>query len=488
MVPGPSTTRRPRPLWSGLGRVLALILLVLTAILPAGSADEKRIAVYSATGHYSLPVADRGGREYVGLLEVLEPQGTVSSRTDGLHWKVRYNNAEAEFTANQNRAKVQGRDFDLTGNFLLESGRGLVPTSTLGTLLPRILGGAVTLNESSRRLFIGNVATHFTAQLSHTTPPRLVMNFSAPVNPTIATEPGKLRMSFTREPVVAPGSPTLTFGDKSIPSATYSENNGTAEITVAGGVALMASFSNDGRTITVAPAPQQVVSPQPAQVPSAPTASAAVPPGTAPPSVPAPSSSSRRFYAVLDASHGGDDRGVALSNQLAEKDVTLAIARRLRQELESRGIATLVLRDSDANLTQDQRAALANTARPVVYISVHAASNGKGVRLYTSLLPAAEENNGPFVAWNTAQAQYLTISHAAAQGVASQLQKQQIQVRTLAAPLRPLNNITAAAIAVEVAPPGSDVMDLNLVAYQQNVASAVANGIAAVRAQLGEPR
>jgi N-acetylmuramoyl-L-alanine amidase len=469
-------------------RVAAFALLLANFILPAGSADEKRIAIYSAAAHYSLPVADRGGREYVGLLEVLEPLGTVASRTDGLHWKLRFNNAEAEFTANQNRAKVQGRDFDLTGNFLLEGGRGLVPTNSLGTLLPRILGGQVTLNESSRRVFIGNVATHFTAQLSHTTPPRLIMNFSAPVNPTIATEPGKLRMTFTREPVVAPGSPTLTFGDKTIPSAAYSENNGTAELTVNGGVALMASFSNDGRTITIAPAPQQVAAPQPAQAPPAPTASAAVPPGTAPAFPPQPSPSLGRFYAVLDASHGGDDRGVALANQLAEKDVTLAIARRLRQELESRGIATLVLRDSDANLTFDQRAVLTNTARPVVYISVHAASNGKGVRLYTALLPAAEENNGPFVAWNTAQTQYLPVSQAAAQGVASQLQKQQIQVRTLAAPLRPLNNITAAAIAVEVAPPGNDVMDLNLVAYQQNVASAVANGIAAVRAQLGEPR
>jgi len=470
-------------------RLAALALLLANSIPPAGSADEKRIAIYSASANYSLPVTDRNGREYIGLLEVIEPLGTVSSRTDGVHWKLRFNNAEAEFTANQNRAKVQGRDFDLTGNFLLESGRGLVPTNALVALLPRILGGPVTLNESSRRLFIGNVATHFTAQLSHTTPPRLIMNFSAPVNPTIATEPGKLRMSFTREPLVAPGSPTLTFGDKSIPSATYSESNGSAEITVNGGVALMASFSNDGRTITVAPAPQQAVAPQqPAQVPSAPPVSAAVPPGTSPSSVPVLSTSTRRFYAVLDASHGGDDRGVALSNQLAEKDVTLALVRRLRQELEARGISTQVLRDSDATLTQDQRASLANTAGPVVYISVHAASNGKGVRLYTALLPAPEENNGPFVAWNTAQAQYLAVSRAAAQGVATQLQKQQIQVRTLAAPLRPLNNITAAAIAVEVAPPGSDVMDLNLVAYQQNVASAIANGITAVRAQLGEPR
>ncbi|MGC2197356.1 MAG: hypothetical protein WA628_21965, partial [Terriglobales bacterium] len=58
-------------------------------------------------------------------------------------------------------------------------------------------------------------------------------------------------------------------------------------------------------------------------------------------------------------------------------------------------------------------------------------------------------------------------------------------VRTLAAPMRPLNNVIAAAIAVEVAPPGTDVMDLNLPAYQQNVVSAVATGIAAVRDKLG---
>ena len=74
------------------------------------------------------------------------------------------------------------------------------------------------------------------------------------------------------------------------------------------------------------------------------------------------------------------------------------------------------------------------------------------------------------------------------QGVASELARRQIQVRTLAAPVRPLNNLIAAAIAVEVAPPGTDVMDLNLPAYQQNVMSAVANGVAAVRDRLGAPR
>ena len=408
----------------------------------------------------------------------------MSARVEGAHWKLRYNDGESDFTANKNRARVRGHDMDFPGNFLLENNRGLVPLVSLGTLLPRILNTPVSFNPVSRRLFVGNVATHFTAQLSKTTPPRLVMNFTAPVNPTIATEPGRLRMSFTREPLVAPGTPTLTFDDKSIPSATYVENNGVAEVTVNGNAPLMASFSNDGRTITVAPVPQQPAAPAQTPGASAKRACRLRSPGNAPKAVPA---SATHYYAVIDPSHGGDDRGVALSDSLAEKDVTLALARRLRQEFESRGIPTLVLRDSDVNVPLDERAAQTNTAHPTIYVSLHAASDGKGVRLYTALLPSGAENNGPFVAWDTAQTRSLPISKAAAQNVAAEFQRRQLPVRTLQAPLRPLNNLTTAAIAVEVAPGSGDVADLTQPAYQQNVASSIATAIAAMHNQLGGP-
>ncbi len=491
MVSSSSFLPRRRPAGSAGPRyftAFAFSVVMLLAAFPAGSAGEKRIAIYAPAMTFSVPVVDRDGREYVGLFEILEPIGTATSRSDGLHWRVRYDNAESEFTSGKSRAKVRGHDLDLPGNFLLEGGRGLVPVSSLGTLLPRILGSNLAFNETARRLFIGNVGTHFTAQLSHTTPPRLVMNFSSPVNPTISTEPGKLRMVFNRDPVVAPGSPTLTFGDKTIPSATYAENNGSAEIVVNGGVSLMASFSNDGRTITVAPAPQPIVAqPIPPPAPGAPPVPASVSSGGGTPA-PVAAAPIQRFYAVIDASHGGDDRGALLSAQLMEKDVSLALARRLRQELESRGISTLVLRDPDVNLSPDQRAVLANTVRPAIYICLHAASDGRGVRLYTALLPAGAENNGPFVAWDTAQSRFLAVSQTVVQGVAVEFQKKQIQVRMLAAPLRPLNNVTAAAIAVEVAPPGNDVMDLTLPAYQQNVVSAVAAGILAVHDRLGTPQ
>jgi len=475
--------------WRRPFAAISLTLVMALVSAPwAGSAGEKRLAIYAPVTSYSVTVVDRNGYEYVGLSEILEPLGPTTSRTDGLHWKVRYNNGDSEFSAGKNRARVRGHDVDLPANFLLESGRGLVPVSSLSALLPRILGNGINFNESTRRLFVGNVTTtHFTAQLSHTTPARLVMNFSSRVNPTIGTEPGKLRMTFSREPIVAPGSPTLTFGDKIIPSANYSENNGTAEIVVNSGAALMASFSNDGRTITVAPAPQATSAPTPTAVMQPATATSSPSAAPSSPSI-VPSPAIQHVYAVVDASHGGDDRGALLAAQLMEKDVCLALARRLKQELESLHIPTLVLRDPDANLTLDQRAVEANSARAAIYIGLHAASDGRGVRLYTSLLPSGGENNGPFVAWDTAQSRYLPLSQSVAQGIASELQKKQIQVRTLAAPLRPLNNLITAAIAVEVAPPGSDVLDLNLPVYQQNIVSAVAAGVMAARDRLGAPQ
>ncbi len=188
----------------------------------------------------------------------------------------------------------------------------------------------------------------------------------------------------------------------------------------------------------------------------------------------------------MDASHGGSDRGEALSTTLAEKDVTVAFARRLRQELENRGMSTLVLRDSEANLSLDERAFFANTTHAAVYISLHAASNGHGVRVYTALLPyGGEEDRGPFRSWTTAQQSSLPLSQATAASVVEELRKQRVSVRTLTAPLRPLNNIVTAAIAVEVAPPASDLSQLTSPDYQQLIAGAVANGIAAIRAQLG---
>lgn len=474
-----SIRRERRTAVTGLP-VVGMLLLALALV--SAAPPEKHLAVFSTAANYSVPVVERQGQKYVGLLELLDPLGTVSAKADGSRWRIHYNTILGEFFPGQNHGRVQGRDADLTGKFLLENGRGLVPLSALNSLLPRFLGGPATLHVESDRLFIGGVGTHFTASVAADDASRLVLHFTAPVNPTIATEPGKVRMTFSRDPLAAPASPTLSFDSKAIPSASYLESNGSAEIDVNTNIPLLASFSPDGQTVTLAPAKSQPS----AAVTSSPAAAPQQTAATAPPVSITPSANAeRRYFAVVDASHGGSDRGEALSTGLAEKDVTVAFARRLRHELESKGITTLVLRDSDANISLDDRAYFANTTHAAIYIALHAASNGHGVRLYTALLPyTAQEDKGPFRSWGTAQQRAVPLSQAVAASVAGELTREQVQVRVLVSPLRPLNNVTAAAIAVEVAPPALDLGQLASADYQQLVVGAVANGIVAIRAQL----
>ena len=471
-------------------KALAILLATLMFLSVAPSADEKHIAVYSPVASYTLPVLDRAGREYVGLLELLEPLGRVSTQSDGRRLRLRYNALDADFFAGKTRAKIHGRDFDFGAPFLIENSRGLVPLSSLSALLPRFLGTPVNFRESARRLFIGTEGIQPSFRLDAGNPPRLLLNFSAPVNPTISTEPGQLRMVFKRDPVVSPGSQSISFDNKVITHASYSENNGDAELDVAANQPLMASFTDDRKTIVIS----AVMVPAVQQTPAAPSGVGAGSQNPAQARSAANIASGnnnnnnnnvRRVLAVVDPAHGGDERGAALTDQLAEKDVTLGFARLLRHELEIRGFAVALLRDSDTSLTLDQRAAAANVARAVVYISLHAVSQGSGARVYTALLPVEGTSNGVFHAWNAAQAPVLPVSKIVAAAIVAEMQKREFPVRASSASLRPLNNVLMPAVAVELAPGADGVADLTSANYQQRAASAIADAVVSVRDRLG---
>src|SRR5690242_3385955 len=80
-------------------------------------------------------------------------------------------------------------------------------------------------------------------------------------------------------------------------------------------------------------AAQNEPSPAPTQ---APPSSQSQPPAEAP-SVP-------RALVIIDPAHGGSDWGAALTPAIPEKDVNLAFAMKLRQELGTRGITARLLR------------------------------------------------------------------------------------------------------------------------------------------------
>jgi N-acetylmuramoyl-L-alanine amidase len=69
--------------------------------------------------------------------------------------------------------------------------------------------------------------------------------------------------------------------------------------------------------------------------------------------------------------------------------------------------------------------------------------------------------------------------------VSEELKKKGLTVVSLAVALRPLNNIIAPAIAVELAPDENDLQSLENQKRQANVAAAIALGILQVRSQIG---
>jgi N-acetylmuramoyl-L-alanine amidase len=76
---------------------------------------------------------------------------------------------------------------------------------------------------------------------------------------------------------------------------------------------------------------------------------------------------------AIDAGHGGDDIGTRGPEGALEKDVTLAVAQRLRNRIESElGLRVVLTRTGDSTVSLDERAAIANNDRADLFISLHA--------------------------------------------------------------------------------------------------------------------
>jgi len=456
---------------------IAIVLAI--AVLSATAAEEKRLSVYTPQQFFWVTLTEREGQDYVALLDILSPLGSVTARRDGDKWKLAFDRSESEFKVEKNKAKVNKKNVELAGPFILENGRGMIPLRSLSVVLPRLLPQAVAVREFAHRVFIGNAMTQF-AEIFQPNPTKLVLQFSGPVNPQISTNGNKIRITFTREPVIAPSN-TQTFDEKTIRSATFSEHDSIAELSVQGAIPLIAAVGDQNRTITIIPAPQRAEAPPPPP-PVAPEMPATSQPSNAQAALPV---ARPRATVVIDPGHGGEDRGATLSETLVEKEVALGWSRKLRAALEQKGIPATLLRDGDVSLTADQRAALANAARPVIFLTVHAGSVGSGVRIYTAQLGESLARPGTFLPWDSAQAAFLDSSRSLAGSIVAEISKQSIPVGTAPVLLKPLNSVSASAIAIEFMPPANDIAGLMSATYQQSIAGAIADGIAATLKSTG---
>jgi N-acetylmuramoyl-L-alanine amidase len=214
---------------------------------------------------------------------------------------------------------------------------------------------------------------------------------------------------------------------------------------------------------------------------------------------------------VIDPGHGGDETGATGPGGTLEKNVTLAIARRVRTLIESRlGLTVYLTREDDRTLSLDDRTAFANSHRADVFMSLHAnaamrpAMQGAEV-YYLSEAPAAAEADGmaasrgttlpalgggtrtiDLTPWETAQARYVGQSAALAataeQALAGRVTMSPRAVQQ--APFRVLVGATMPAVLVEIGYLSNPAEERQLAsgAYQDRVAQALFDAVARYRA------
>lgn len=103
---------------------------------------------------------------------------------------------------------------------------------------------------------------------------------------------------------------------------------------------------------------------------------------------------------VIDPGHGGRDPGAIGIGGLREKDVTLRLAKVLREKTETEGFRVVLTREGDRTIDLEERTAMAEAAGGDVFISLHtnAAPRGAARGLETYYLDANHERHSLDVA------------------------------------------------------------------------------------------
>jgi len=187
---------------------------------------------------------------------------------------------------------------------------------------------------------------------------RLVFDLKADVKPEV----------FTLRPVAEYGHRLVLDiypAQSTDPLITLLEKNQAAPATTAAAGAVVApTTTSTNKAIEAPPAPEAARPPTPAN-----------PPNAASNISPRPTRSERTLIVAIDAGHGGEDPGAKGRRGTYEKNVTLAIARRLKEVIDRepnmRGVLT---RDGDYFIPLQGRVQKARRLNADLFVSVHADS------------------------------------------------------------------------------------------------------------------
>jgi N-acetylmuramoyl-L-alanine amidase len=387
-------SQRPRTFFLQALSAAVIVLVVSPFVVQlAGQGAGSPFLLLSREGRRNLPVVAAGDRESLALddlatafqLAVREEAGAVT---------VSYRGRTIVLTPNQPLAMVAGRLVSLPGPLTRTGGRWLVPLEFISGALAPIYDTRLELRRPSRLVIVGDLRVPrlaITAEASASAT-RLTIDATPATPSAIAQETGRLLIRFEADALDAALPPPPAQG---LVQAMRIAEPSTLAVDVGPRFAsYRATNQTTGNTarlvLDILAAPTETTAAPPAPPAEAPS----VPPSELP-VFGQPVSAIRTV--VIDPGHGGDDVGARGAGSAVEKDLTLAVARRIKTTIESRlGIRVLMTREDDRSIPLDQRIAIANNNKADVFLSLHANASlrpaAAGATIYIASFDEADKS------------------------------------------------------------------------------------------------
>ncbi|MBI4473347.1 MAG: N-acetylmuramoyl-L-alanine amidase [Acidobacteria bacterium] len=372
---------------------------------------------------------------------------------------IRSGSSQLVVTKNSAVMSFNGQIVLLPNSLLRENERWLAPVEFLALGLTRLTNTEFRYRSGAPRIFAGDVEAPELVMNAQTLGPitRLTVRCAVSIRLDLRREdPNRLVLAIDRAPL-DPFRERLDHEDRLVRSIAYDDSDGNAKIiidTTAEVADIKVSRADNDRLFFVDLLRK-----------SEPVSEA--PPAVEPPTAAKPDSVQpprRVRVIVIDPGHGGTDTG-ARGAAIAEKDLTIALARRLRTALQMRLGATVVLtRDADVALDNEARAAAANNHQANLFISLHAGYSSNKLDSGSSIFvmkenfgedftPAAASPRDPlFLPWHLGYRAHRQASGEAAKIFQEELSKAapawKFPVRT--APLAVLASAAMPALLLEI--------------------------------------
>jgi N-acetylmuramoyl-L-alanine amidase len=453
-----------------------IALILLAVVLQAQAPPAAPLTLVSREGRRPLPTTIVDGRELIALEDIASLFG-VAVKEDAAAGGVTltYRGRTIVVAPNQTTASVDGRFVSLPSPVVRSGRRWLVPVEFLQVALSPIYGSRIQVRRASRLVIQGDLRIpQVSARIAPGLPTRVTADITPAHSATATQEGARLIIRVDADGL-----------DLSLPSG---GSGGLVEQIRPGEQpnTLVLTLGAEAGTPRVTTTPTPATTRLTIEIPAATAAAAPEPAPAAAPDIPEPSIDRDTLLAprpvlqtvVLDPGHGGSDAGVAGRAGLTEKELTVNVARRLRQLLETRlGVRVLLTREEDGDVGLDRRAAVANNAKADLFLSLHANASPapavSGAEVYFLLLDREGEQvrqeaeaaavDLPVVGggtrsleilrWDLAQARHVdtsaTLAAIVAEHLASNVAMGPSPIRR--APLRVLEGVNMPAVLVEMA-------------------------------------